>query len=53
LSYNPWLTTTIGNKPHTELMEKEFRTTELEVGTKPLVVEQVKITNIVVEETYA
>jgi hypothetical protein len=37
-------------KPQTKLVEKEIRTTKLEVGTKPLVIEQMKITDIVVEE---
>ncbi len=38
-------------EPQIELMEEEVRTTNLEVGTKPLVVIQVETTKIVVEET--
>jgi hypothetical protein len=34
-------------------VEKEVRTTELEVGIKPLVAEQVKIIETIMEETYA
>jgi hypothetical protein len=40
-------------EPHIELMEKEVKIAEPKVGTKPLVVEQVKTTKIVVEETDA
>jgi hypothetical protein len=34
-------------------VEKEVRTAELEVGIKPLVAKQVKITETIMEETYA
>jgi hypothetical protein len=36
-----------------ELVEKEVKTAKLEMGTKPHVVEQVKNTKTVVEETDA
>jgi hypothetical protein len=38
-------------EPHTKLVEKEVKTVGPEVGTEPLVVEQIEATKIVVEET--
>ncbi len=38
-------------EPHTKLVEEEVRTVDTKVGTKALVVEQVKTIEIIVEET--
>jgi hypothetical protein len=40
-------------EPHTKLVEEEVRTAKTKVGTKPLVVEQVKIIEIIMKETNA
>ncbi len=37
-------------KPHIKLVEKEVKTIEPKVGIKPLVIEHVEITKIVVKE---
>jgi hypothetical protein len=38
-------------EPQIEFVEREVKTAKLEVGTKPLVIKQVKITKTIVEET--
>ncbi len=42
--------TTLEVEPSIELVEEEVKTTNLEVGIKPLVAEQIEITQIVVEQ---